>query len=100
MKKVIRMLWIDGEQFSCVDDILTLNGNYNGIYFNENKPWFHLKECVINQGCVANWREPLTDESCERWVIEGAPTSIVYWKEFVACATENLYVKIKDSGMK
>lgn len=93
MKKAIRMLQIDGNMFTCVADIPTMHGDYNGVYFNENKPWFHLRECIINQQCVANWKTPISDEECERWILEGASSSIIYWKQMVACADENLYVK-------
>jgi len=93
MKNVKRMIQIDDSMFVCIADIPSLHGRYNGIYFNESKPWFHLRECVITQQCVANWKVPLTDEECAEWILEGASESIVHWKEFVACADEHLYVK-------
>lgn len=97
MKHVTRMLKIEEEMYVCLDDIPPINGNYNGIYFNENKPWFHLKECIINQHCVANWKEPITEEECERWIIDGASESLKYWKDAVQCADVNLYIKINKS---
>jgi len=97
MKRVVRMLKIEEEMFVCLDDIPTISGSYNGIYFNENKPWFHLKECTVNQSCVANWKEPITEEECTRWIDEGVTDSIIYWKEAVACADTNLYIKVNKS---
>lgn len=92
-KKVIRAIRVGETLYACVDDIPTLHGEYNGIYINEEKPWFHCKECVIKSQCVAHWKEPLTDEDVQLAISEGANEAIVHWKEFVACADENLYVE-------
>lgn len=93
-EKVIRCIRVGEKLYTCVDDIPTLHGGYNGIYINEEKPWFHGKKCVIKSQCVAYWNEPLTDKECENWHNVGcAPESIIHHKEFVACAYKNLYVE-------
>ena len=96
-EQVVRCIGIGETLYACInDDVPVLHDEYDGIYINEEKPWFHGRKCTIKSQCVAHWNEPITDEECEEWKTNGAPESLIYHKEYVACSDEHLYMKVDE----